>query len=257
MILSMNTPINPAQDYAFAGPGPIRLKPAGRGGVRRVAGAFGRVIFPAALLIIAIGCFSFLDQKRGSGNVIAQERAIDQDFNGVNLVGSPTVRVTVDESAEPKVVVTTDDNLQENVTTEIRDGVLVIDIEGNISTTKGIRVDVTVPSLASATLTGSGDIIAEGIEADDFTAKLTGSGDIELRGTCSSASLSLTGSGDILSESLEAQTVKASVSGSGDVSLTAREAVEAKVTGSGDINISGEPAKVSRSVTGSGGVNVK
>src|SRR5688500_1379163 len=203
MIHSMKTPINPGQDTAFPGPGPIRLKPVRRSGVRRVASAFGRVILPAALLGIAIGCYRFLDQKQGSGNVIGQERAIEQEFDGVSLVGSPNVRVIVDETAEPKVVVTTDDNLQENVTTEVRDGVLVIDIEGSIATTKGIRVDVTVPSLASASLTGSGDISAEGIKAEAFTAKLTGSGNIELRGACTAASLTLTGSGDIRAESLE------------------------------------------------------
>jgi hypothetical protein len=254
----MNTPINPAQATAFTGPGPVRLKPARPGGVRRVLRAFGGLLLPTALLILSIGCLNFLDQKEGSGNVISEERTIEQEFTGVSLVGSPDLNVTVDpEAAEPKVVVTTDDNLLIDVTTEVHEGVLVIKPEGNLAPTKGFRVDVTVKSLASAMLTGSGDVVIDGIAGDAFTAHITGSGDMQLRGACTAATYSVTGSGDIQAEALEAKQARASVTGSGDVALTASESVDAKINGSGDISVSGSPAKVSRSVTGSGGVRVK
>jgi hypothetical protein len=256
MILCMHTPINPPQ-AAFAAPGPIRLKPARPSGLRRVVRAFGGLILPAALLIVAIGCFRFLDQKQGSGNVLSEERAIDDAFEGVSLVGSPTLKVTVDENAEPKVVVTTDDNLLLDVITEVRDGVLVVNTEGNLAPTKGIRVEVTVPTLTSATLTGSGDITVDGLKTEAFTAKLTGSGDIQLRGSCETIELDLTGSGDLDAEPLEAQKAKAKVNGSGDIALTARESADLRVNGSGDISVAGKPTTVSRSVNGSGDIRVK
>lgn len=261
MIPCMNTPINPG---AF-GPQPqvayhptVRLAPARPSRFRRVLSAFGAVIVPALLLAVSISCFQFLQEKRGSGNVVTEERILDVDVQGVELAGSPVVNVTVDPAAEQvSVQVTTDDNLLMDIRTEVKNGILRIDPEGSLSPTKGIRVDVTVRSLSSAGVTGSGNITAVGIAADSFRARVTGSGDLTLRGSAQSAEYGVTGSGDLDAENLDAARAKASITGSGDITLKAREAADVKVTGSGDITVVGQPPKLTRNVTGSGDIHVR
>lgn len=260
MILCMNTPINPApfgprQVTAFTPP--VHLPAERPSRARRVVRAFGAVVVPAVLLVISISCFRFLAQKQGSGKVATETRVVEEQFEGVELQGSPTVNVNIDPGADVKVQVTTDDNLLIDVTTEVRKGVLVIETQENLAPTKGIRVDITVRSLSSARLLGSGDINIDGISAEKFTARITGSGDIRLRGTAGAADLGVTGSGDLNADELAAITASAKITGSGDISLKASDSADLSVTGSGDITVAGNPAKISRNVTGSGDIHVK
>jgi hypothetical protein len=48
--------------------------------------------------------------------------------------------------------------------------------------------------------------------------------------------------------------VKAALSGSGNIFVTARKSLDASLPGSGTISYSGDPADVTKSVTGSGAI---
>ena len=254
MIHSMNTPINPAAT-ATAFSGTTHL-PAGPSRPRRLMRALGGLGMPVFLLAVCIGCFRFLDEKKGSGTIATDQRAIEGEFEGVALLGFPTLNIVVEEGADVKLSITTDDNLLGDVNTTVKDGVLVIDTEDNLAPTRGISIDLKVPRLSSVRLTGSGDINAQGIEGESFKATLTGSGDINLRGECEVIELAVTGSGDLGAQELTARNATAKVTGSGDIVLSARESADCRVTGSGDITLRGKPANLSRSVTGSGDIRV-
>jgi hypothetical protein len=137
-----------------------------------------------------------------------------------------------------------------------------------------VIVRVTMPSIAAASIEGSGDIKVDKVERDRFSGAVAGSGDLDLgamkvgeaafsiagsgairaRGTSDSAAMSIAGSGDVDAAALETKRVKVSIAGSGDVRTRAMETADISIMGSGDVTVDG-PAKCTISKMGSGDVH--
>lgn len=208
----------------------------------------------AALLTMSsfVGC---MNAVVGSGNKLAETRNVG-DFSRVHIRGSASAEIRV--GPEQTVVVETDDNLIDMVRTEVQNGKLTIHTEGSYMTNLGLKVLITMPSTEGLSISGSGDITGNGLNADDLDISISGSGDIALDGTVASVNAHVTGSGDMNLSQLIAEKAKVSVTGSGDVSVCATESIDASITGSGDITYSGygdkEP-KLTERVTGSGDIS--
>jgi len=187
---------------------------------------------------------------QGSGVAATQSRVLAR-FSSVDLAGSNIVTVAVGE--RQSVVVHADSNLMRQVTTRVVAGTLVIGTTGTFTTKTPMNVAVSVPSLATVTLSGSGEISVTGIDAPRLTVMLAGSGVLYAGGTVTRLDVTLGGWGLAQLNGLVARDVHAVVSGSGLIRVTARASLNAAVTGSGAIIYGGNP-RVTSSVTGSGTV---
>jgi hypothetical protein len=187
----------------------------------------------------------------GSGVTSSETRTVPP-FDGVELAGGNIVRVV----AGPKqaVVVHADSNLLDRVTTQVQGGRLVIGQVGSFTTHSPMSVDVTVPSLSVVTLSGSGIVTASGIDAKRLTLALPGSGVPRASGRVERLDATLDGSGDAQLQSLTAREAHASVGGSGRILVNATDSLDAHVSGSGAILYTGNPAQVTRDVSGSGAI---
>ena len=105
-------------------------------------------------------------------------------------------------------------------------------------------------------LTGSGKIDIK-TEVNHLTAKLIGSGDIYLTGRAETAKYSLTGSGLISANEVEAQDVEANLTGSGEIRLRAVQNLNARVMGNGEIFYYGEPDILKTKTLGGGDIILK
>ena len=187
----------------------------------------------------------------GSGIAATETRSV-APFTGVELGGSASVDVHV--GGEQAVVVHADDNLIDRVTTDVGDGTLVVGTTGSFTTDSPMTVDVTVPELDSAALSGSGVVVVDGVGGRTFVAGTPGSGVLRVSGNVDRLEATLDGSGDMQLEGLVARDATAVVGGSGRIRVHATRSLDASVTGSGAIFFSGDPATVNRSVTGSGAI---
>ena len=187
---------------------------------------------------------------QGSGVAAVQSRALAR-FGSVDLAGSNNVTVAV--GRRQSVVVHADTNLMRYVTTRVVAGTLIIETTGSFTTSSPMSVEVSVPSLAAVTLSGSGEISVTGIDAPRLTVTLPGSGALYASGTVTRLDVTLGGSGLAQLDSLVARDVHAVVAGSGLIRVTAMATLNAAVTGSGAILYTGDP-QVTSSVTGSGTV---
>jgi len=224
---------------------------------------YGRValLVAAALALVAVGVLigrsgvvghsSSSSAERGNGTPAAQTRKLPA-FGAVELAGSNTV--TVDVGRPQSVVVHADSNLLDHVTTRVVDGRLVIADTGSYSTKTPMSVAVTVPSLSSLTLSGSGIVTAENVSAQALALTLPGSGVLRATGTVDRLDVTLPGSGDAQLQDLVARDVHAVVSGSGRILVHPTQSLDASVPGSGAVMYVGNPAQVTSSVTGSGAV---
>lgn len=210
----------------------------------------------AALLILTVLAIPFTgcDMIKGSGNSKTVTHSVD-DFDSVSFGGSGDIEITV---GQPKSVeVTIDDNLQDNVTIEVKDGKLKIGSRGSWSTNLGLKVKISVPELNSYNSGGSGDAVIHFLQAEKFEATVTGSGSLQANGSSTEVSVTVTGSGSINLAKVSATKASAVSTGSGSISVFATDSVTASTTGSGSINIHGNPPTVVEAITGSGAINRK
>lgn len=212
----------------------------------------------------------------GNGNMVTDARKTSS-YDKIALVGSMDVRIV--EGKEGNLKVAAESNLQEYILTEVKDGVLKISVEKDISLNPsrnmGITVTVPVEDIEGLSVTGSGDVSNAGVlksdelkisvtgsgdimlnvAANELSGAITGSGDIKLSGNTEEFSCKVTGSGDFMAYNLKAKNVEAGVSGSGDIQVSASESLKARVSGSGDITYRGNPEKQDFKTSGSGAIS--
>lgn len=137
-----------------------------------------------------------------------------------------------------------------------------------------IKIYVTLTSLESLSIGGSGSIIGKGkfnkvddldlsiggsgdimvdVNADDVSCSIGGSGEITIKGTADEINISIGGSGDIKAVDLKVKNCMVSSAGSGNVDVNVSENLEVSLVGSGDVRYKGSP-KVKSSIIGSGDV---
>jgi hypothetical protein len=107
-------------------------------------------------------------------------------------------------------------------------------------------------------VSGSGKLITEELNADELDCGISGSGDIIMNsgGSVDKGDISISGSGSFSGEGVEIDHLNVSISGSGNCHCRAGDSLEAHVSGSGNITYIGNP-KVNARVSGSGHVRSK
>lgn len=198
-------------------------------------------------------------------------------FDKIRVAGPFTVNVRT--GAAPSARAEGTAQALDRVRIEVQGQTLVVSLDrhawsgGSDANTGPVVINVTTPGLASATLTGagnlsidrakaarfdlvttgSGDVAIGALAADLLRVSITGSGEATLAGKVAQARLVVQGAGGIAGAKLTVADLDLSVTGSGDVSLSATRAAKVNSTGSGEITISGNAACQVRA-TGSGEV---
>jgi len=210
------------------------------------------------------------DYVKGSGDVISKDIET-AEFTQLVLKSSADVEIKVGPSQSVKI--TADDNLIEMFSFDVDDKTLIIDHKGSYSTRSVTLVEITVPQLEVIAIKGSGEIVVDDVDGDEFIALISGSGDIVLRnlqvsnleleidgsgdievdGKTQNLHAEVNGSGDIDLLKLAAKSAQVYIAGSGDIDVNASESLKAKVNGSGDIRYLGSPVLTTK-VNGSGDI---
>jgi hypothetical protein len=183
-----------------------------------VAGAFVIVLFLSSC------------GAAGSGVLVTESRALDP-FDAIEISDGLDLRLTVDPRASTEVSVTFDDNLIDQVRTEVDGGVLIIDSTGSFNITGGGRfVTVVVTNLTSLEASGGSD--AEG------TGKLD------------TLSLEASGGADVDLSDLTVKQVSIDVSGGADVVVNPTESVVGKASGGSDVTVIGDAVTIDIETSG-------
>jgi hypothetical protein len=197
------------------------------------------------------GWFKWRHTVEGSGNLVTQEREVDS-FVNIDAGGSFDIEITVGPQAS--VEVTFDDNIVDLIDTRVRGKTLFIDSDASWSSSRGCKVEITVPLLESLSLNGSGDVDIRELKGKFFECEINGSGDIVATGEIEELEIDISGSGDVDARNLKAKNVYVRIQGSGDVDVYASEDFDGAVYGSGDIKYYGNPKYTNTHVAGSGSI---
>lgn len=223
------------------------------------------------LMILCVASFNF--------SALAQNKETRNVGSFDEIIMRVSGKVLVTQGDKDEVILEGDDELLEDIETEVRGGRLNIKNKrarwwSNNNSRGRLTVYITVKKLRGAFINGSGDIISQNtlktddfiasisgsgdieldLEADYTEAKISGSGNIELSGKSDKVKLSISGSGKYLAEKLIAGDYKVSMSGSGRGSINVTGDLDVRISGSGKIYYMGKPSSVNTSVSGSGSV---
>jgi hypothetical protein len=202
------------------------------------------LLLPAALATVALtGCALDDDGPR-----VTQTRDVDA-FTRIDSRSSVDVRLHVGEPQRVRVRAGKD--VIDDVHTDVDDGVLRVTFNHHGFGGNDVVVEASVPRLTGVTVSGSGDIDADGIRSDAFEVRNDGSADVSLTGTARQLALDLDGSGDADVAGLVARSARVSVGGSGSASVRADDTLDVRLDGSGDVSYHGNP-RLTKYLDGSG-----
>jgi hypothetical protein len=199
---------------------------------------------PAAIAALALAGCSLSDD----GPRTSQTRDV-ATFTRVDNRDSVDLRLHVGEPQ--RVRVRAGEKVIRDVHTEVHNGTLEVTFNHHGFLGSDVVVDASVPKLTGIDVSGSGNVDADGIDADAFDVRSEGSADIALRGSVSRLAVDITGSGDADLADLDARDARVAVEGSGDAEVRAVRRLNVAVDGSGDVRYHGDPV-LTRRVDGSG-----
>jgi hypothetical protein len=210
-------------------------------------------------------------KAKASGSGTTRNFAVD-DFTNVDLRGSDDVVVT----AGAAFAVRAEGPSEELDRLEIKkDGstLRVGRVHSNgISwgSRKGVKIYVTMPHIAGASVAGSGDMTVDraggdfdgavagsgdltigALQAGKATFSIAGSGGIAAAGSAKSLEISIAGSGDVDAGKVKAGSAEVSIAGSGNATADVTGPVQVSIMGSGNASM-GAGAKCSTTKMGSG-----
>jgi Putative auto-transporter adhesin, head GIN domain len=202
------------------------------------------LLLPAALVALALaGCSIGDDGPRRT-----ETRDVDA-FTRVASDSSVELRLHVGEPRQVRV--RAGEKVIDDVGTEVRDGTLHVTFDHDGWGGNDVVVEASVPKLEGIDVEGSGDVEADGIDADMLEVSSEGSADLVLTGTVDALDVEVEGSGNADLADLTARAARVKVRGSGDADVRADERLDVDVDGSGNVRYHGDP-ELNQRVDGSG-----
>lgn len=223
-------------------------------------------------LIFATLFTSCLYGIKGSGKVVRNERQVEA-FGAVSV--SAGLEVILIQDSVVKVVVEADDNLQENIKTEVSHGELKIYPKKRISNCEAKRVYVTFKTIHSVEASSGADV-ASNTELKIPSLQLSASSGANARlilavnkintDASSGANIKLTGTAEIFevegssganikATELKSKSCNAGASSGANLKLFVSEKINAQASSGGNIKVEGNPGE--RNVQRSSGGDIE
>lgn len=225
----------------------------------------------AGIMIVSCGLLLGSGSYASSQEIQSQERTVDE-FSSIVTSGSEDLFVT--QGSPQQLKIEAEKYILENLTTDVRNGVLYIKYRHSFNTDGPITIHVTMKDVQGLKLSGSGNIKGKSkIKTDEIELSINGSGNIELEleanrvntgisgsgnvtlgGKASSHKIKISGSGDISALDLATESCIIGISGSGNGKVNVSSKLDVRISGSGDVRYKGNPEEVNVSAGGSGSV---
>ncbi len=249
------------------------------------------ILFAVSILFatLLVSCENYgLIGIRGQGEIVEQEIIIE-DFNEVSSDISANVHITY--GAEKKVVIKGQQNIIDNIRTNVRGGEWNIEFIHKVRHYDGLDIYITTNELNDIELNGSGNLTSTNLfvsesdveysisgsgdidfqvkaprvktaisgsgdivlytETTDLESVVSGSGDLDFSGVAQNMSVAISGSGNVSAFELVTENCEVTISGSGDCSVFANKKLDVNISGSGDVYYKGNP-QISINISGSG-----
>ena len=206
----------------------------------------------SGFLLMAVLTACGTSRVSGSGNVVTETRNVS-GFDGVIVTGAGNI--LIDQTGTESLTITTDDNLLQYITTEIRGGKLVIEFKPGVlfDKVKELTFKIGAKNLNSLQVDGAATVEGKNIATENLSVGLNGAGVITLSGKATEQNVMLDGVGTYNGAELISQRAQVTDNGTGAAVVRVSDQLDAIVNGFGSIEYIGNP-QVTKKVSGIGTV---
>ena len=225
------------------------------------------------VLLLMLGTSScMLDGVKGNGNIVTDQRKISDDFSQIELSRGLELHLT--QSSEVSLRVEADENLQDLITTEVKDGILTITSRKNIWRAGSKKIHLSVDNLSEIdassgsevytanTFSGealrlnlsSGAMAKMSLDIVDLSCDGSSGADISLSGKAVNFAVTSSSGSDIEAFELEAQNCSASASSGSDIKVHVTGEFRGAASSGSDIKFHGSPKVVNQDSNSGGSV---
>lgn len=202
--------------------------------------------------------FDIFGGKSGSGKILSDTREVS-GFSKIRIAGSADV--IFKHGAKREVIIEADDNIWEDVLTDVNDGELTLSMKRGSYRNIHLKFIITNPTLEGVQVSGSGSIIVETpLNAKELVSGVSGSGFIRYNvGKADKHEVAISGSGNVDAIKVQANDVDVRISGSGDAKVYAAKSLRTQVNGSGSVDVDGitDAKQIISRTSGSGTIRFK
>ena len=228
-------------------------------------------VFLVLLIISSSGCNGFcIDGEKGRGDIIKQERPISS-FNSIRV--SSAFEVILSQGDNEKVIVEANENLMDNIKTEVKGGKLIVSLKGCLKNRKTIKIYITFKNIHSLYVSGAVEISSEGrlnfdmlemdfsgaseiemdITANKLSGDFSGASEISLSGKVNDVKLELSGASELKALELEIQNFDIEISGVAEAKVYIKQKLNVDISGAAEVRYLGDPV-VTKEISGAGSV---
>ncbi|HLA06319.1 MAG TPA: head GIN domain-containing protein [Anaerolineales bacterium] len=211
----------------------------------------------------------------GSGRIDSETRRV-KDFLAVTI--RYPAEIVIQQGKSESVKIEAEDNLLPQLSTEVRDGTLVIENkednwskrvdpskkviititvidlnEINFTSAGTLRVDGLKTETLNLSLSGAGEITLNDLDVEKLESRLSGTGNIEANGTADELELTISGAGNFDAPGLASNAANVRISGVGNATVRVKDKLVATVSGAGSVDYYGSPS-VDKNISGAGSV---
>lgn len=201
----------------------------------------------------------FAQQVKGNGNIKSQIRDVS-GYKGINVSGGFIVELV--QGNNEGVELEAEENLLDNIATEVKNGVLHIYNRRSLSTSRAMKAYVTIKELNSIYISGGvkvsskstfktsglrmnmsgGSSVKLALSTEELKADMSGASKVELSGKAEKVTIDMSGASKVEAADLEASIVKVDASGASKVKLFAKETLDINASGASVVFYKGSPS---------------
>lgn len=229
------------------------------------------IVFAAATLISCNNNHHHHSIK-GNGNIVTQKRDIEDNFKSIEA--NSGIEVIVEQANRTRIAVEADENIQNSITTKVRNGVLIISRKnGSYSSHHGQKVFINAPLIEELTANSAATIktkntlkgenislntsSAAKIEAqlsiDNIKANSSSASKIDIKGMALTLDAEASSASKIEAEDLLVNTITAESSSASKISIHPIVSLKADASSGGKIEYNNTPKQIEKT-SSSGGV---
>lgn len=217
----------------------------------------------ALLMLITTTTSCFMDGVKGNRNVVSEQRNVS-DFDAIDAAAGIDVILTLNKDISVRVEA--DENLQDIIITEVKDGTLLVYAKKNIWSSKSQKVYVSVPSIHEITASSGAEITSKDVITEDelkvrassgsniklnvhvnrLSCKTSSGADVNLKGEASNLIADASSGSGIRASDLISETCNSTASSGADIYVNVVGNLETNSSSGGNINYEGNPKRVKK-----------
>ncbi|MEJ8802557.1 head GIN domain-containing protein [Pontibacter sp. H249] len=220
---------------------------------------FYTTILACLMTLMLVNLPLMAQQLRGNGNMQTQDRKVS-GFTGIDVSGGFAVEIT--QGSKESVRLEAEENLLDNIRTEVRNGVLHIYNDKSLSSTKGMKAYITIKELNKVDISGGvkvegkstfktntmtldmsgGSKVNLAIDTKQLKSDLSGASKVILTGKADELRMEMSGASNVDASELVASDVRVGASGASKIKVHANKTLHIDASGASAVYYKGTPS---------------